>query len=115
MHPYAGMVIYLALAAVVAVLFILLSVWLGPKKRALAEPFECGVEPIGLPSGRISVKFYLIAVLFIIFDVELIFIFPWAVLYRTLGVVGFIEMFIFLAILMVGFIYAWKKGALEWE
>jgi NADH-quinone oxidoreductase subunit A len=78
-------------------------------------PFECGVDPVGTARRRFSVKFFLIALLFLIFDVETIFIFPWAVLFRKLGMFGFIEMTIFLFILILGLMYVWKKGALEWE
>ena len=79
------------------------------------EPFECGNDPIGNPRNRFSVQFFLIALLFIIFDVEVVFIFPWAVLFRQLGWYGFIEMAVFLVILIIGLFYVWKKGALEWE
>jgi NADH-quinone oxidoreductase subunit A len=78
-------------------------------------PFECGNDPIGDPRRRFSVKFFLIALLFIVFDVEVAFVFPWAVLFRKLGLFGFVEMAIFLGILILGLIYVWKKGALEWE
>ena len=90
---------------------------MGPKRPTAAkgEPFECGEEPIGVPSGRLSIKFYLVAMLFILFDVELVFLLPWAVVYRNLGVGGFLEMAVFLGIVLVGFVYAWKKGALEWQ
>ena len=80
-----------------------------------SEPFECGQTPFSLPVGRLSVKFYLIAILFILFDVELVFIYPWAVVYRGLGGWNLAEMVIFLGILMVGFFYAWDNGALDWQ
>jgi NADH-quinone oxidoreductase subunit A len=79
------------------------------------EPFECGERPFALPTGRLTVRYYLIAMLFILFDVELVFLFPWAVVYHKLGLFGFLEMALFLGVLLVGFIYAWKKGALEWQ
>ena len=97
---------------------LLLNKWLGPKGHASAvksEPFECGVEPVCGPPPRFSVKFYLIAMLFILFDVEIVWLFPWAVSLRELKVPGLIEMFAFIAVLALGFVYAWKKGALEWE
>lgn len=78
-------------------------------------PFECGVEPVGEARRRFSVKFFLVALLFLIFDVETIFVFPWAVLFRRLGLFGFIEMTVFLLILLLGLVYVWRKGALEWE
>ena len=77
-------------------------------------PYECGVEPTGDARERYSVAFYVIAVLFVIFDVETIFLFPWAVQFRQLALFGFIEMMVFLAILLVGYLYAWRRGALEW-
>ncbi|MFH1624392.1 MAG: NADH-quinone oxidoreductase subunit A, partial [Pseudomonadota bacterium] len=78
-------------------------------------PYECGVDPIGTARRRFSVKFYIIAMLFIIFDIEAVFLYPWAVVFKDLKVFGFIEMGIFIVILFIGLIYAWKKGALEWE
>jgi len=97
-------------------LFAIASV-IGPKRSTPAkmEPFECGNEPIGNPRNRFSVHFFLIALLFIIFDVEVVFLFPWAILFRKLGWYGFIEMAVFLLILIIGLFYVWKKGALEWE
>ena len=96
---------------------IILASTLGPKKPSAvkSEPFECGQVPFALPIGHLSVKFYLTAILFILFDVELVFLYPWAVVYRTLGGSGLLEMVIFLAVLMVGFFYAWDNGALEWH
>jgi NADH-quinone oxidoreductase subunit A len=90
---------------------------IGPKKRFAdkMEPFECGESPIVSPRLRFSVKFYLVALFFVIFDIEAVFLYPWAVLFRELGLFGFIEMMIFLFILTVGLIYVWKRGALEWE
>jgi NADH-quinone oxidoreductase subunit A len=105
-----------AVAGVLVGLFVVLASRLGPKKPSAvkAEPFECGEVPFSLPLGRLSVKFYLTAILFILFDVELVFLYPWAVAYRALGVAGLVEMVIFLGVLMVGFFYAWDNGALEW-
>jgi NADH-quinone oxidoreductase subunit A len=82
--------------------------------RTKLEAYECGVPPSGEARGRMTVRFYVIAVLFVIFDVETIFLFPWAVKYKVLGLFGFLEMLVFLGILLVGYAYAWKKGALEW-
>jgi NADH-quinone oxidoreductase subunit A len=76
--------------------------------------YECGVEPTGDARSRFSVRFFLIAMLFVIFDIETVLIFPWAATFKLLGVFGFIEMMIFLAILTIGLVYAWKRGALEW-
>lgn len=117
MSEYLGIFITFALAALIGIAFIVLASTLGPKRPSAAkdEPFECGEKPFELPSGRFSIKFYLVGMLFILFDVELIFLFPWAVVYRKLGLYGLMEMLVFLGIVVVGFIYAWKKGALEWE
>ena len=79
------------------------------------EPYECGMVPVGGARVRFSIKFYLVAMLFILFDIEAIFFYPWAVIFQRLKVFGLIEMFIFIAILLVGYIYIWKKGAFEWE
>ncbi len=97
--------------------FILASVFLGPKKRHPVKdsPFECGIPSEGYNRGAMPVRFYLMAMLFIIFDVELAFLFPWAVVFRDLGLFGFLEMFIFFIVVGIGFIYAWKIGALEWD
>ncbi|MCZ6746967.1 MAG: NADH-quinone oxidoreductase subunit A [Acidobacteria bacterium] len=78
------------------------------------SPYECGIESLHDPRQRFSVLFYLIAVLFIVFDVETVFLFPWAVQYKVLGWFGFVEMSVFILILVIAYLYAWKKGALEW-
>ena len=117
MSEYLGLLVMFALSAGLGGVFILLSQTLGPKKPTPAknEPFECGETPFQLPSGRFSIHFYLVGMLFILFDVEMVFLFPWAVVFRELGLYGFFEMAVFLGIVAVGFIYAWKKGALEWQ
>jgi len=79
------------------------------------EPYESGMPPVGEPRYRFDVKFYLIAMLFVIFDVEAVFLYPWAVVYDRIGLFAVIEMFLFLTILIVGYIYAWKRGAFVWE
>ena len=84
-----------------------------PHKTKLM-PYECGIDPVDSARGRYTVRYYIIAILFVVFDVETIFLFPWAVKYKALGLFGFVEMLIFLAILFLGYLYAWKKGALEW-
>jgi NADH-quinone oxidoreductase subunit A len=105
------------LAAGIAGTFILASALLGPKKRSQIkdEPFECGLPSDGMNQPGVPVRFYLMALLFILFDVELAFLFPWAVVFRSLGIFGFIEMLVFFLVVGVGFLYAWKVGALEWE
>jgi NADH-quinone oxidoreductase subunit A len=101
----------------IAAMFILASVFLGPRKRDPVKdtPFESGIASEGYTGGAVPVRFYVMAMLFIIFDVELAFLFPWAVVYRSLGFFGFWEMLAFFIIVGVGFIYAWKIGALEWD
>jgi NADH-quinone oxidoreductase subunit A len=82
--------------------------------RIKLMPYECGIDPFGSSRGRYTVRYYIVAILFVVFDVETIFLFPWAVKFKALGVFGLVEMLIFLAILIVGYIWIWKKGALEW-
>jgi NADH-quinone oxidoreductase subunit A len=79
-----------------------------------SEAFECGNPPSGPAWGRFSVKFYLTAILFIVFDVEVVFLYPWAVIFRPLGMFGFLEMAVFVLVLALGFVYVWRKGALDW-
>ena len=101
----------------VSALFIVLAQALGPKRPNPAKnmPYECGEKPFDLPIGRHAVAFYLAGMLFVLFDVESIFFFPWAVLYRKLGIFGFVEMMFFMLILILGFVYAWRKGALNFR
>ncbi len=117
MAEYLGIVLTFALGGTLVAAFILLASTLGPKMPTAVKmsPFECGEEPFALPRGHSSVKFYLTAILFILFDVELVFLYPWAVVYRGLGVTGLVEIVIFLGVLMAGFYYAWDNGALEWQ
>ena len=96
---------------------IVLSQFIGQRKQTRTKmmPYECGKDPVALPEGRFAIKFSTIAIFFIIFDIELVFVWPWAALYRQLGWFGFMEMLVFLGILMLGFLYIWKKRGLEWE
>ncbi|HZQ25668.1 MAG TPA: NADH-quinone oxidoreductase subunit A [Terriglobales bacterium] len=82
--------------------------------RTKLMPYECGIDPLDSARGRYTVRFYIVAILFVVFDVETIFLFPWAVQFKAFGVFGLVEMLIFLAILIVGYVWIWKKGALEW-
>ena len=84
------------------------------KNRVKDMPYECGIAPTGSARERFSVKFYLVAMLFILFDIEAVFLYPWAVVYRDLKMFGFIEMFVFIVLILSGFFYIWKKGALNW-
>ena len=113
----SGIFIFFVLASGLAGLFLFLATVLGPKRPnpAKDQPFECGERPFALPEGRLPVRFYLVAMLFVLFDVELAFFFPWAVIFRQLGAAGFIEMLVFLFFMVLGFAYAWKKGALEFK
>ena len=112
-----SLVMVFGFAALVAGALLYLPSLLAPRRVTAVklEPFECGKDPIALPEGRFAIKFSTTAILFIIIDIELIFLWPWAVLYRSLGWFGFGEMLVFLAILMLGFLYVWRKGGLEWE
>jgi NADH-quinone oxidoreductase subunit A len=106
------LVVALALPAVAfAVSFLLHPRRYNPVKMS---PYECGIVPTSNARDRYSIRYYVIAVLFVVFDVETIFLFPWAVQYKVLRLFGFVEMGIFLLILVVGYVYAWRKGALEW-
>lgn len=117
MNEYLGILVALILSAAVAGLLVLLGSTLGKKNPTPTKlgPFECGKEPFALPMGKLAVKFYLTGILFILFDVEVIFMYPWAVLFQGLGAVGLAQMGVFLGILMVGFFYAWDNGALNWR
>ncbi|MBI3315641.1 MAG: NADH-quinone oxidoreductase subunit A [Candidatus Omnitrophica bacterium] len=115
---YLGLFITFLMAAGIAGIILLLNAALGPKNKSSeskSDPFECGVTQISSATGHFGVKFYLLAMLFILFDVEIVWLFPWAVILKDLRWIGILEMFSFLAVLVVGFTYAWKKGALEWE
>lgn len=115
--PYIPIAILLFLATGVAILVIVLGHLFGPRRPTERKslPYESGMIPIGPATPRIPIRFYLVAVLFILFDIEVIFFLPWAVVFRQLGLFGLIEMFLFIAVLLVGYVYVWKKGALEWE
>src|SRR5262249_26118793 len=114
---YVSILMVFAVAALVAGALLGIPALIAPKRlsRVKLEPFECGKDPIALPEGRFAIKFSTIAIFFIIFDIELIFIWPWATLYRQLGSFGFGEMMVFLGILMLGFLYIWRKKGLVWE
>lgn len=116
-HPFFPVAILFLIAGVVVISMLILAQVLGPKKTnpAKEEPFESGNPSRGDARGRFSVKFYLVAMLFLIFDIEVVFLYPWAILFRRLGLFGLVEMGIFLSILVIGFVYVWKKGALEWD
>lgn len=123
-QQYLPILVLIALASLIALVLIFASRILGPYRpnRKKLSPYESGMTPIGPAVRRLPVKFYLIAVLFILFDIEVIFFLPWAVIFRpwtdiakSRGVFLLIEMAVFIGILLVGYAYVWKKGALEWE
>jgi NADH-quinone oxidoreductase subunit A len=114
---YIPVLAMLVLSALVPGLFLAVSALFGPRRPSVVkgESFECGNVSSGPAWGRFSVKFYLTAILFIVFDVEVVFLYPWALLFRRLGVFGFVEMMIFIVVLTLGLVYVWRKGALEWD
>jgi NADH-quinone oxidoreductase subunit A len=114
---YLPLLTILILAGVVGFIAIGLGMLFGPRRptKRKSATYESGMVPYGPGTRRISVRYYLIAVLFILFDIETVFFLPWAVVFKTIKVPALIEMGIFVGILLVGFVYAWKKGALEWE
>ena len=117
MESWAPILIFLILVGGFGTVSLIMSHLFGVKKpdpRKLS-PYECGMQPIGTARERFSVKFYLVAMLFLLFDIEAVFLFPWAVVYRELRLFGFFEMLLFILTLLAGYIYVWKKGALEWE
>jgi NADH-quinone oxidoreductase subunit A len=117
LQEFAPIGALLIIAVVVALLILVLSRLMGPFRPTFRKtaPYESGMKPIGSATRRYPVKFYLVAVLFILFDIEVIFFLPWAVVFRDLGLYGLIAMGIFVVILTIGLIYEWKVGALEWE
>ena len=117
LQDYLPIGILMAFAIAFGVVLAKASEWLGPKRPSDVKlsTYESGMEPVRGAHERFSVKFYIVAMLFIVFDIELVFLYPWAVNVRELGFFGLAEMFIFIAILMLGFIYVWKKGAFEWD
>src|SRR5205814_2787092 len=117
LSDWAPILMFLVLVAGFAVVSVVGSLILGMRKPSPEKltPYECGMQPVGTARDRFSVKFYLVAMLFLLFDIEAVFLFPWAVVYRELRLFGFFEMLLFIAVILAGYIYAWKKGALEWE
>lgn len=116
-EQYLPIMIFFAVSVLIALVVLILPNILAkknPQKNKLTS-YECGFDPIGNARENFDVRFYLVAILFIIFDLEIMFLLPWAVTLKKIGAAGFISMIIFLSTLIVGFIYEWKKGALEWE
>jgi NADH-quinone oxidoreductase subunit A len=117
MKAYLPVLLFVIVAFAFAASTIGLSTLIVPRRSNAIKnsPYECGVEPVGNARERFSVKFYLVAVLFILFDIEAVFLYPWAVAFRQLGLYGLVEMLLFILILLVGYLYLLKKRALEWE
>ena len=115
-YGYVPIIIFFLIAVLLP--FVLLGVSRLIQRRVFGRdklmPYECGIDPIGDARERFSVRFYIVAMLFLVFDVESIFLFPWAVIYEKLALFGLVEMLVFIGILVVGYYYAWRKGALEW-
>jgi NADH-quinone oxidoreductase subunit A len=122
LEPYAPLLIHVVVAAAIAGVLVLLSSGVGRRRptRAKLQAYECGMIPTGDAREPFSVKFYLVGMIFILFDVEAIFLFPWALVYTPhdgkpgLGLFGFVEMMLFIVVVLVGYFYLWKKGALDW-
>ena len=117
LDQYIGILFMMALAALFAVGAIAISHLLGPKRvhPVKASPYECGMFTIGPTHETVPIKYYIVAMLFLVFDLEVVYLYPWATVFKALGVFAFVEMLIFVFILLIGLIYVWKKGALEWE
>ncbi|NWF93623.1 MAG: NADH-quinone oxidoreductase subunit A [Syntrophaceae bacterium] len=114
---YLAILIYIAIAIGFALFAVVASHLLGQRKRtALKEaPYECGMTTVGSSFRRIPIKYYIIAMLFLLFDIEVVFLYPWAVVFKQMKSFAFISMAVFIGILLIAYIYIWKKGALEWE
>jgi NADH-quinone oxidoreductase subunit A len=117
MHTLVPLLVMALIVGGIAAAFVVASALLGPRRRSRVkdQPFECGIPSEGFTHQPVPVRFYLMALLFILFDVELAFLFPWAVVFRDLGMAGFVSMLVFFVVVGVGFVYAWKIGALEWD
>ena len=117
LQNYLPILVHLLVVSLVGAAILALSTLVGfhRKSREKMSPYECGITPVGNSRGRFSVSFYLVGMLFILFDVEAVFLYPWAVVYKGLGWFGFLEMFFYIVILLAGYLYVWKKGALDWS
>lgn len=117
LSQYLGILFMVGMAVLFAVGTIFLSHLLGPKRvyPVKASPYECGMVTLGPTHDTVPIKYYIVAMLFLVFDLEVVYLYPWATVFKALGGVAFVEMLIFVFILLVGLIYVWKRGALEWE
>ncbi len=114
---YLPLLIHVVMAGGLATAMVLLSYFIGQHKfnKAKMSPYECGMEPVGSARQRFSVKFYLVAMLFILFDVEAVFLYPWAIIFKDLKMFGFWEMLVYIGIVLAGYWYIWKKGVIDWN
>ena len=119
MNAYAPILVLAAIAAGFAVFSVVMASIIGPKRynRAKLDSYECGIEPTPQPvgGGRFPVKYYMTAMLFIVFDIEIVFLYPWAVTFDALGLFGLVEMVLFIATVFVAYAYVWRRGGLEWD
>jgi NADH-quinone oxidoreductase subunit A len=119
MNPYVPLLVMMGLSALVAVGGLAASAWLGPKRRnrAKLDAYECGIQPTphAVGGGKFPVKYYLVAMTFIVFDIEVVFLYPWAVSFSVLALFGTVAMMAFLALITVPFVYEWRRGGLEWD
>ena len=117
LEQYVPLGIMIVLGVVFGVVMSKASEWFGPKNPTAVKlsTYESGMEPVKSAHERVSIKYYTVAMLFILFDIEVVFLYPWAVNFRELGMFGLVEMFVFMALLMLGFVYVWRKGALRWQ
>jgi NADH-quinone oxidoreductase subunit A len=117
LSEYLPILLFLGLATIIGIALMVIGTVIGPSKPSADKlaPYECGFLAFEDARMKFDVRYYLMAILFIVFDLEIAFIFPWAVVFRDIGLVGLIEMGMFLLLLVLGFAYVWKKGALEWE
>ena len=117
MLEYVSMLIMMLFAGLIAAFMVGASYVIGPRRagKVKAAPYECGMTTSGPTRRRMTIRYYIVAMLFLVFDLEVLFLYPWAVITRSLKLFGFVEMFVFVIILFIGYLYVWKKGALEWE
>lgn len=117
MHPYFPILLYIMIGLAFGVFTLFFGALLRPNRPnpEKLSPYECGNPPFMDARQRVFVRYYLIAVLFVLFDLEAVFLYPWAVVYNKIGLFGLIEMVLFILILLVGYVYAWRKGAFEWD
>ncbi len=117
LESYFPILLFIIIGLAMGLIMPTIGFFLGSRKPDPEKnsPYECGFEPFEDARMKFDVRYYLVAILFIIFDIEIAFLFPWAVVFKDIGLFGFAAMMIFLAVLVIGFVYEWKKGALEWE